>query len=172
MRVPSGLQPIPLETVVPFTTGVSVPPESSRYSVPSGSFSLMCMEPTHTRPAGSTAASLNWTPSLAGASAIVRPAQPSPGRVARSVSRCPPAVRIPPPTAGHVQQPAGNVCPDQGLVFRPPVGSLAEHRGHVADWLGGDRHPNVHHGKPPLDAPAYPTSTQSRVRLTAFFQPA
>ena len=101
MRVPSGLQPIPLETVAPFTTGVSVPPVSSRYSVPSGSFSLMSMEPTQIRPAGSTAASLNRTPSLAGASAMVRPAQPSPGRVARSVSRCPPAVTIPPPTAGN-----------------------------------------------------------------------
>src|SRR5487761_1333506 len=153
MTVPSGLQPSPLETVTPFTTGVSVPPESSRYSPPSGSFSLRSMEPTQTRPAGSTPASLNRTPSLPGG------AQRQPvaaggqdpaadhgehrGHLAELDGG-----RLRGLNAGDVQLPAGNVDPEQAVVFRPPVGALAEYRGHIAYRLRGDRHPDVHHGRP------------------------
>src|SRR6516162_8493974 len=115
MRDPSGLQPIPLETVTPVITGVSAPLCSSRYSTPRGSFSAMSIEPTQTRPAGSTAASLNLTPSRAGAWAIVRPAQPPSGATARSVSRCPPAVRIPPSRAGN----AAETSPSSALIVSP-----------------------------------------------------
>ena len=44
------------------------------------------------------------------------------------------AVRDP----GEVQQPAGDVHPEQAVVVRTPVGTLAKHRGYVADRLGVD----------------------------------
>src|SRR5215472_9940081 len=193
MRLPSGDQPSPLEIVTPFTTAVSVPPVSSRYSTPSGWDSPMSMEPIQTRPAGSTAPSLNRMPSLAGAAATVRPAQPSPGPVTRNVSRFPPAVSSPPPSAEN----AAETSPRSTLLVSPsstrvmcsiPRGMSTQDRQSSSGRQYGPS-PSTAATSPtgsavvgvstsisaPRHSPpclSHSTSTQSRVRLTAFFQPA
>src|SRR5579875_890071 len=163
MRVPSGLHPSPLETVTPVTTGVSMPPGSSRYSAPSGSFSAVALAPTQTRPAGATEASLNRTPPRGGTLAIVRSVQPSPGSAgACSTSRFPPAARIAPSTVGNAADTSSSltliVSPDGMLVRNSsPLGMSTQSRQESS---------GTQYGPSPSTAVASPTGSAATSACT------
>ncbi len=86
MVEPSGLQPMPFDSVTPVSMRVIRPSPSSRYSAAPPGRSPAEVVPAQNRPAGSQAPSLNCWSSVMSAGRIGPPTGVPPGPVSRNPS--------------------------------------------------------------------------------------